>query len=378
MAKSPIDTLLAADPLDFMRNHMVIPGDYSPGLQVHNQIVGRNVQTFDMKTSDSGGAPIDSTLTVTQAENKVGYGKLTETARSVDQVNKPTKNMYNLTLYRAADAIPLKSDHVSMYFLPWASNHLTKITIPAKAPDPQGELFPEVLPNLFFTAAINGCSVFVSGTARTPTVVHAGTSEPRTKLGAENAFGFGNARAHWTSLFETEMTKGVQNLPSYGDIHAGDYRNTSGMQTTAQAELVREFLTQDYRKQLRIDGVDAWGCVFGVRNARTAEWAFYLQKNVEVTMTRLRKSKGMGSKYKPVTVNLGMRTQDELDSKGKKIIDKNTNTPKRIDLPDIIEQTVTIGMPIQVMKFFPGDRVEDGAHALIQPNQLKLLFDQFA
>jgi hypothetical protein len=53
----------------------------------------------------------------------------------------------------------------------------------------------------------------------------------------------------------------------------------------------------------------------------------------------------------------------------------NNRVTKQID--NIVENTVVFGIPIRVMKFFPGPRVSDGAHALIEPNQLKVALDAF-
>ena len=54
-----------------------------------------------------------------------------------------------------------------IWFLPWADLNIIRLTIPVK-----GTSNPD--PDIFFTAAINGCSVFVQGSARHPTVYHAG------------------------------------------------------------------------------------------------------------------------------------------------------------------------------------------------------------
>jgi len=366
MAKSDTDQVFEADPLAFMRKSMVVPSDYGG-------TVVRNV--FNHKNSDTdGGAALDSTLTVTGGVNLVGYAKLTPIQKTSSE-NK--RNMYGMQFRTPEGATPLKGDYIAVYFLPWASNHLTKMAIPPKVPTRlNGTQTAQLQPDIFFTAAINGCSVFVTGTAKAPTVIHAGTAgqrsqffDPNTGKPIANPFQFGNARQHWTGLFEAEMGGA-----SYGAIHSGDYRSTAGSQTTPEAEMFRSFLTQEYRKTLRVDTVEAWGCVFGVRSATTAEWAFYLQKNVEVTMTKLKKGGVFGPKYKPVTTNLGKRNVPVKgkDGIGKRDSDNNLIT-KQVD--NIVEETVVIGMPVQVVKFFPGERVADGASALIQPNQLKVMFD---
>jgi len=80
------------------------------------------------------------------------------------------------------------ADHIACWFLPWASNHLTMIQRPPKIPTRLGGAPSSAVdPDLFFTAAISGCSVMVAGDAKSPFVTHGGTRTARSKTSDENA-----------------------------------------------------------------------------------------------------------------------------------------------------------------------------------------------
>lgn len=201
MAKSDIDARFERDPLEFMKTHTVQPQDYKDrGTQSTTALYDRTPHSYNKPGAVL--APRDSTLALTGADNQVAFTKLSRT----DNQYGESKNQYNLFFYsKAVAGLSSMDDYMASYFLPWTSDHLTRIVIPPKIPARDGVSLAAQRqrdPDLFFTAAVNGCSVFVEDDPRHPTVYHAGTTESRSDLSNANPFLAGNARLHWTRLFE--------------------------------------------------------------------------------------------------------------------------------------------------------------------------------
>lgn len=348
MAKSDLDRALEREPLNFMKTHSVFPQDYT----------GHNPGIFNKPNSDTkGGAAVDETLVVERRARQIAYTKL---ALVVDkQNNQAQANTYNL-FFETSDTIgTAAADHIACWFLPWASNHLTTFQLPPKMPKRPGSsptATPSLDPDLFFTAAISGCSVMVAGDPRMPIVTHGGTRASRSKLTDENAFVAGNSRLHWQDLFEKELRKRGLALPISG-VHKGDYINTAFSGTTPEAAKYEKFLKDGKLTSMRIDRVMPQGCVFGVRDA-AGSWSFYLQKTVTFTFTRLRKKKGLlSSSYVPAVV----KSQKGL-AEGQEA--------------EMIEDQRTASVTIEVVKFFPGNGTAS-ASALLPPEQVKAILESY-
>jgi hypothetical protein len=138
-------------------------------------------------------------------------------------------------------------------------------------------------PHLFFTAGLTGCSVFVCGDARQPTVTHIGTGGSLTGHGTP----YGDDSAlFWWELQLLERFQRLQSevvatkLPALArqklyEINVNDYMGETGR--------VQEFcrwLTHQPQK-LTIQHAEAFGCVFGIRYGTL--WSFYLQESVTTT-----------------------------------------------------------------------------------------------
>jgi hypothetical protein len=179
MPKSDLDTALERDPLTFMKTHSVLPQDYT----------GHNPGIFNKANSATpGGAAVDETLVIERRARQIAYTKL---AQVVDKQNNEVQaNTYNL-FFETGDRIgTAAADTIACWFLPWASNHLTTFQLPPKIPPKPGAAAAKTSldPDLFFTAAISGCSVMVAGDPKSPIVTHGGTASSRSKLTDENAF----------------------------------------------------------------------------------------------------------------------------------------------------------------------------------------------
>lgn len=327
-----------------MKTHSVFPQDYL-GLS-------RDTAIFNKQNSDTpGGAQIDETLAILQRERMIAYSKLETVRDKVKQVEQA--NTYQL-FFKTGGQVGGDDSYFPCWFLPWASNHLTKMHIPPRIPARAGRR-ASLDPDLFFTAAISGCSVMAAGDPKAPIVTHGGTAMARSMPGVnEDAFEFGNSRLHWSGLFERELARTGKGGPISG-VHREDYVNRAFTGTTSEAMMYEQFLKNSKLKSLRIDAMNPQGCVFGVRDP-AGNWAFYLQKTITITFTKLRKKGVIGSKYVPATVQVmkagpqGMRAEMEVDQR-------------------------TASATIEVVKFYPGAG-KASVTSLMPPSQLKAFLEQ--
>lgn len=373
MAKSQLTRKFEQDALNFMRKNSVQPpADFTKAV---GQGPRQAVMPYDKKPSGSGelagtGAPIDSTLTMglpeTKTTWKVGYADFKELGSTEPGVvTMEVTPDFAIHDQEGFGRDTTRDDYVAMYFLPWKSNHLTKITLPR-------QLTGSTAPSIFFTAAINGCSVFVSGSPSNPTIVHAGTEDPRTAgftkegtASASPAFGFGSARTHWSALFEAELERSGNPGKAYGSIHSGDYRNRAGTDTTPEALLIRDFISSDFGKQLEVQDVKPSGCVFGLRNPATMEWTFYLQKKVTIELVKLRKKKSFLRPTQRVQAGT-------TETKTIRQYNKETNATEIVDKEFFTAEKITLNIPVMLLKFYPGESVAEGANAFLERDALRM------
>jgi hypothetical protein len=190
-------------------------------------------------------------------------------------------------------SISPKPAWVPTYFLPWKVQSIVWMTIPRKghgrigAPDP----------DIFFTAAINGCSVFFQGQPQNPTIYHCGGDpDYRPNPKRKNVGGImkpvrdpDEAATFWRSLVTAhgDLTKGEVT----GEVNKTQYMMDTptadaAKKTTARSDEYFKWLKKNNRDQkgwFRMVEVRPWGCVFGVRTGD--DWQFYLQENATVRYT---------------------------------------------------------------------------------------------
>ena len=195
-------------------------------------------------------------------------------------------------------------DKVRAYWLPWQGESITELKIPKMNSDGKNRT------RFFFTACINGCSVFIKGDPRQPTVYHAGGN---TQHDDPN-----DAAAFWRDMLQSHAHTGVG--PIMGEVNKTQYvldkvtmetkkmdENFSFQQRvnhgTALHRGFRQWLEYSTSGKFVIE--EAWpeGCVMGIR-ANDGNWTFYLQENVVITYYALeKKSGGLFSKSKLVKLD---------------------------------------------------------------------------
>lgn len=167
-----------------------------------------------------------------------------------------------------------KPDYVPAFFLPWDTRGgAVEMIIPARKATDTAVTYPP----LFLTAAINGCSVFVSGTATNPRIHHCG-------IGA----GTDDAVTRWKNLVKdiTGLTDGQLREVNKTHYVKDASRDKSGAASTTHAVAFEKTLVKHYQgTEIQIEETFPWGCVFGICDA-AGSWSFYLQENITITYTR--------------------------------------------------------------------------------------------
>lgn len=266
----------------------------------------------------------------------------------------------------AADLKTVASRHgwTAVWWLPWASKRIAKIKIRSFATMPSlqiGADDPIPNPELFFTAAINGCSVFVVGNPDGPSVYHAGVN------GAlEQRQDHETTEAAWERLVDRQGAMSVGKTDYVSELRAGNSadtdRITSGplnLKTTRAAVALETKLGKN--KKLSSIGVAPFGMVFGMRDAG-GNWTMTLVRQATVTYRQL--------------VVTGIKKRFLLPDKkirewqGESRRDRTYNEDGQVNKADqevqfaVRTTTVVLGY----MDFFPGRAV---AH-MKQPSQIQI------
>jgi hypothetical protein len=246
---------LRTHPLQLLRAHPVLPCDGS----IRQDVTG----DYDLITLN-GAAPNPTTVRMVL-----------------------TPSGANEFAFRLTYAPTSKQNHgVPTYFLPWKSARIIRMTLPLGAG-----------PALFFTAAINGCSVFVEGPMTSPTVYHAGITPPWPVMGVNcNAHVTlakvaGNIPLTWRELFWQHALHSPRGGNTFGEANKTAYItdgtvSAAGIPTTALADAYDQQIRLAWAApphNLNVTSCLPWGCVFGVRSFNA--WNFYLQQNVTLLFT---------------------------------------------------------------------------------------------
>ena len=126
MPLSDVDQRFMRDPLAFMKSISVQPQDYKDRGAGATALYNATPHSYN---TDGPKAAYDSMLSVQGGDNRVAYTKLTE------RLNSGMKNHFDLFFYSRGVARTTSVDnYIASYFLPWTSDHLTRIQIPPKVP----------------------------------------------------------------------------------------------------------------------------------------------------------------------------------------------------------------------------------------------------
>lgn len=326
--------MLRDRPLDLFRNYSVSPPDGALGDEIVDHLGATRRQKIlpvgsrSRITTDGMFSrffkpehPITTEFMHAPVNKKIAWIKL-----------QPHETFHGALTFQAI--IPSGQDkvppgHLPVWFLPWESHHLIEMAIPMKQNDDDDD--PED-PKLFFTAAINGCSVFVRGDPRSPTVAHAGISQVSTPYGNDPA-------TFWRHLLEANLAANNVHGGKTWEVNNKDYINQTGVSggaKTAHSDAYLRWLKTLPSGMITVSHVIPWGCVFGVRYGRL--WTFYLQENTTVFTYKL------VSKYENVSV-----------SERQKIVGPfSKEVTKEVSVMRTVKLESTVNRPIVLRDFFPG------------------------
>jgi hypothetical protein len=188
--------------------------------------------------------------------------------------------MHITTHRQNANALPV-------YYLPWAGDQMFRMKLKpspnhAKRTDTWffGLLGGDVItPNIFVTAAVQGCSVFVEGDPASPVVYHVNAGGTNPTGGATNTSDnrmFVQTVQFKADYMTSRMQMASQRYPKTTSTHAPDSAHLMDyMPGMAPNNLT--WLTDKYKRKLNSDDVTVlqFGTIFGLREQNT--WVFYRQ-----------------------------------------------------------------------------------------------------
>ncbi|MBK9169401.1 MAG: hypothetical protein IPM24_18325 [Bryobacterales bacterium] len=268
---NPHNELFASKPLEFFKQNSVVPPSDGGQTQV------------DLKTlwqDTTGVVKYTSTDKVTEATIPDGQRVVWV---NFERMGKDRNEAEALTF---KVSLTPKADWVPIHFLPWRSMKVVHTTIPEIDEKDLGHA-GDTNPHLFFTAAINGCSVFVTGSPRNPAVYHAGIDGTLSL----------NAVDFWRDRLDEIFASSGMGSPSYKEVNKSDYVKDDQFldpRTTETAKRYEDWLRSHHSGEFGIQEVKPWGCVFGIRYGRL--WSFYLQENATISYLRIVRKKDVVKK----------------------------------------------------------------------------------
>ncbi len=309
------------NPLAFFKKYPVVPPSdlgqkqVTLGVIFDEKEIGKDVS--DTTTKEVTAAEADPT-------DKIRWIDFKETK----SLNEPGALSFSGTPHPVAGL-----DCVPIYFLPWKSMRIVSMKLPELSPHDY-DAPVERNPNFFFTAAINGCSVFVQGKPTEPTVYHAGIDGTLHR----------DAAAFWRDCL-SRVTR--DQGPTGGvtrEVNKAQYTKDTSFKGPARTPLAAAYLAwlkDEHKKELKISEVAPWGCVFGIRYGRL--WSFYLQENATVTTLEFVKKKDLQD---PDARWLKTKKGDLVEKQTKKFLGITTST--------VYAAKRTTTAPMRVSDFYPG------------------------
>lgn len=191
-------------------------------------------------------------------------------------------------------------DAIPTYYLPWKPDRLYRMRLKPSKNDPQGPGARD--PDLFVTAALQGCSVFVIGSEKDPVVYHANAGSVKGPQGetfnqqnADSDIAMGAKVQTMSQRFNYATANYPKNPPVppnptdaqpvviQKSATIQDYMHASAFYQ--QVPALRQFYLRRYEHSKKRSGepnlfVQQFGTVFGIR--KLGLWKFYRQTRTYV------------------------------------------------------------------------------------------------
>jgi hypothetical protein len=279
-----LSTLGVGDFLEFMSKYAVDPtgGGYMRDVDQGTMTVKDHLGATKTVKKTGKELDLDSTKKST-TQSAITFGEYSTAAHKIafGHFEKATDAGGK---FRLVVETVQKAHSFPIYYLPWASNKMLRMTIPKKGAG--GATLAD--PDIFFTAGINGCSVFIEGSRDNPTIYHAGT---------EDKMGGINSGKYWRDLYREYSATAAsepKGAKTYGEVKKNQYIVGEGKESdpkykdTTRTGVDYEGWIKSNQKDIDVTIVQPWGCVFGLRTG--SDWTFYLQKNAVVKYYAFKKS----------------------------------------------------------------------------------------
>lgn len=332
---------LMDDPLEFAKKYCILGDDKGRASAIDQRSIDgyifskmkglEKISYLDCKKIDLG-AELHSTQELADKAKAEGKSMKNEGAETVFITGHPP----------AEGLVPA-------WFLPWDERGgMVKLSIPSLAKFEVGNWNANASPYLprsvkkideyprfFLTSAINGCSVFVTGNEREPTVFHGGKGS-----GVE-----GDAIQVWRDMLkEVDKPKPPKEnmffraepkvrLP-VGEVNKSHYvkepgvKDKDGFNTTTTTNQFEAALNSALRKgPIKVRMIRPWGAVFGICD-EFGYWKFYLQENATIRYDVVEKIAlgPLTKKPKPFSVSRPMVVRQIFPNHGGAAVMKNDFT----------------------------------------------------
>lgn len=340
----------ASQPLNFMRRNAMSPPNDFMRQKTEGAIVATPTGHQDVgRTLKSKLAPGSDFVTgnATTINRKAGGGVCFVQVVKHGDPNFPGAT--GLRVLPVGEDLKVRSDGrwLPIHWLPWQSTSIVEYQIP---PVPSNEADPqdEDYPRFFFTAGINGCSVFASGDPTSPMIRHAGIDADLN----------GSAGEFWRRMM-ADTQSGFGSSMIKGEVNTHDYMYKG--QKAENKKLINEYkdwLATASGSRFEIEVTSPFGCAFGIRYGRY--WTLYLQKNAVFQQISFYK----GDQVEEVMRSNGS-SQTDIFLKGTREMvnlapNKSYTEPKKLGPikygqkeVKVYSRAVLKSLPMQVMEFFP-------------------------
>jgi hypothetical protein len=203
--------------------------------------------------------------------NRVVYGKL----KMVTPQEMPAKFSipitYEVDIIDDPEYAEMAGYH-PMYYSHWKPNSSVKITLKDRRKNKTGSE-----PNFFMTAVVNGCSIYIEGSRKHPTVYHMNAMGTTNKnKGTTYQRGLQDMRMNkW--FYDHKRPKDKGPVVPARHISGLDYRTGEALQDKFKEDISKKIEVKNSFKEKRWISTqdDTRGTVFGILDGE--EWSFYIQ-----------------------------------------------------------------------------------------------------
>jgi hypothetical protein len=271
------------NPLEFARTHPLLPSEDPL------DFAGNEMKARVKVRSATRGVPNTERHTLISMTEAL---KLARIEKVTSRINRDYGG-YRVQMQPFASGSPVPAGWFTCWYLPW-NFHGGQVDMRIPTDMITNHDGQDVRPNVFFTAALSGCSVFVRGRRpESPEIFHGGSAAVKTWQGS--------SADHWRSLYKVHRS----HSKNYAEVNFMDYigptmAEGNEVDTPLSTPRIEHYMETVIKPEVNygnvisgdlvdLQGALGMGCVFGLRD-ELGIWTFYLQENVQVMFYRLNES----------------------------------------------------------------------------------------